>query len=74
MTDHQQQQQNQFEELIIEDNSSEYEEELEAYQCPHEYEHVDHLETVADKYRNELYVCVLCDRQKVVKHYFGVRD
>jgi hypothetical protein len=49
-------------------------EDLEAYECPHEYEHVDHLETVADQYRNELYVCMFCNREKVVKHYFGVRD
>lgn len=48
--------------------------ELEAYECEHEYEHVDHLETVADQYRSELYVCMFCNREKVVKHYFGVRD
>lgn len=47
---------------------------FEIYECEHEYEHVDHLETVADQYRNELYVCMFCNREKVVKHYFGVRD
>jgi hypothetical protein len=54
----------------------EEEEDLEIYECEcdHEYEHVDHLETVADQYRKELYVCMFCNREKVVKHYFGVRD
>jgi hypothetical protein len=64
------QKQNQIAELQDE------EEELEVYdyECPHEYEHVDHLETVADEYRKELYCCMFCNKEKVVKNYFGVRD
>ncbi len=52
------------------------EDESEAYDwpCEHEYEHVDHLETVADEYRRELYCCIFCNREKVVTRYFGVRD
>ena len=60
------------EELELEEPESELE--LEAYECPHEYEHVDHLETVADQYRKELYVCCFCNKEKVVIKPFGVRN
>jgi hypothetical protein len=53
----------------------EQQQEEESRVCPHDYEHVDHLETVvADEYRKELYCCVLCGNTKAVAKPFGVRD
>jgi hypothetical protein len=42
--------------------------------CGHDYEFLETLPTADESYIQKLYVCVHCSHEKVVNHYFGVRD
>jgi hypothetical protein len=42
--------------------------------CGHDYEFLETLPSSSESYIPKLYVCVHCNHEKVVNHYFGVRD
>jgi hypothetical protein len=43
--------------------------------CGHDYEFLETLpSSSSESYIPKLYVCLHCNHEKVVNHYFGIRD